>query len=108
LWATLPSRSSGFSDAVTPREHLQEMLPTLPPNADPDNNFRFDATLGLGGGYIFNLSNRWVGFGDLQPAVRCRQRSRHALGEFWGELTLFDASSAYRADWELNFSHFLV
>jgi len=27
-----------------------------PGNANPDNNFRFDATLGPAGGYIFNLS----------------------------------------------------
>jgi len=30
--------------------------PDAPGNANPDNNFRFDATLGLTGGYIFNLS----------------------------------------------------
>jgi hypothetical protein len=27
-------------------------------NANPDNDFRFDATLGSSGGYIFNLSTR--------------------------------------------------
>ena len=27
-----------------------------PGNSNPDNDFRFDATLGSGGGYIFNLS----------------------------------------------------
>jgi len=30
--------------------------PDTPGNANPDNNFRFDATLGPTGAYIFNLS----------------------------------------------------
>jgi len=30
--------------------------PDAPGNANPDNDFRFDATLGPTGGYIFNLS----------------------------------------------------
>jgi Big-like domain-containing protein/WD40 repeat protein len=30
--------------------------PDAPGNANPDNDFRFDATLGSAGGYIFNLS----------------------------------------------------
>jgi hypothetical protein len=29
-------------------------------NANPDNNFRFDPTLGPSGGYIFNLSTKAV------------------------------------------------
>ncbi len=32
--------------------------PDAPGNANPDNDFRFDATLGPTGGYIFNLSTR--------------------------------------------------
>ncbi len=32
-------------------------------NANPDNNFRFDSTLGPAGGYIFNLSTKPLGSG---------------------------------------------
>ena len=32
-------------------------------NANPDNDFRFDATLGTSGGYIFNLSTKGLGTG---------------------------------------------
>ena len=32
-------------------------------NANPDNDFRFDSTLGSGGGYIFNLSTGGLGTG---------------------------------------------
>lgn len=32
-------------------------------NANPDNNFRFDATLGTAGGYIFNLSTKGLATG---------------------------------------------
>jgi hypothetical protein len=34
-----------------------------PGNANPDNDFRFDSTLGSGGGYIFNLSTGALGMG---------------------------------------------
>jgi len=34
-----------------------------PGNANPDNDFRFDSTLGSGGGYIFNLSTGGLGTG---------------------------------------------
>jgi len=43
--ATLVTAISGFSGT-----------PDAPGNANPDNDFRFDATLGTAGGYIFNLS----------------------------------------------------
>ncbi len=43
--ATSVTAVSGFSGT-----------PDAPGNANPDNDFRFDATLGLTGGYIFNLS----------------------------------------------------
>jgi len=32
-------------------------------NANPDDNFRFDVTLGPSGGYIFNLSTKPLGSG---------------------------------------------
>ena len=32
-------------------------------NSNPDNNFRFDSTLGTGGGYIFNLSTAGLAVG---------------------------------------------
>ena len=32
-------------------------------NANPDNNFRFDSTLGPSGGYIYNLSTKGLGTG---------------------------------------------
>ena len=32
-------------------------------NANPDNNFRFDATLGTAGGYVYNLSTSGLGTG---------------------------------------------
>ncbi len=32
-------------------------------NANPDSDFRFDATLGTSGGYIFNLSTKGLGGG---------------------------------------------
>jgi len=38
--------------------------PDAPGNANPDNDFRFDATLGTSGGYIFNLST-----GGLAPGT---------------------------------------
>jgi hypothetical protein len=38
--------------------------PDAPGNANPDNDFRFDATLGTSGGYIFNLST-----GGLTPGT---------------------------------------
>ncbi len=31
-------------------------------NANPDFNFRYDAGLGAGGGYIFNLSTKTPGY----------------------------------------------
>jgi hypothetical protein len=34
-------------------------------NANPDNNFRFDSTLGPSGGYIFNLSTKPLGSGTF-------------------------------------------
>jgi hypothetical protein len=37
--------------------------PDAPGNANPDNDFRFDATLGSTGGYIFNLSTRGLASG---------------------------------------------
>ncbi len=43
--ATSVTAVSGFSGT-----------PDAPGNANPDNDFRFDAALGLTGGYIFNLS----------------------------------------------------
>ena len=43
--ATSVNAVSGFSGA-----------PDAPGNANPDNDFRFDPTLGSSGGYIFNLS----------------------------------------------------
>jgi hypothetical protein len=33
-------------------------------NANPDNNFRFDSTLGSTGGYIFNLSTKGLATGS--------------------------------------------
>jgi hypothetical protein len=45
LHATQITSVSGFSGA-----------PTSPGNANPDADFRFDTSLGLTGGYIFNLS----------------------------------------------------
>jgi len=33
-------------------------------NANPDNNFRFDPTLGISGGYIFNLSTQGLAAGS--------------------------------------------
>jgi hypothetical protein len=40
-------------------------------NANPDNNFRFDPTLGSTGGYIFNLSTKGLTTGtyDLNFTV---------------------------------------
>jgi hypothetical protein len=35
-------------------------------NANPDNNFRYDATLGSTGGYIFNLSTRGLASGTYR------------------------------------------
>jgi hypothetical protein len=32
-------------------------------NANPDSNFRFDATLGASGGYMFNLSTKGLATG---------------------------------------------
>ena len=32
-------------------------------NSNPDNNFRFDSTLGTSGGYIFNLSTAGLAAG---------------------------------------------
>jgi hypothetical protein len=40
-----------------------EMIQT-PGNANPDNDFRYDGTLGLTGGYIFNLSTKGLGTGS--------------------------------------------
>jgi len=39
-------------------------------NANPDFNFRFDPTLGLGGGYIFNLSLKGFGQGTYAMTFR--------------------------------------
>jgi hypothetical protein len=44
--------------------------PDSPGNANPDNDFRFDATLGSNGGYIFNLST-----GGLTPGTYSLQFS---------------------------------
>jgi len=38
-------------------------------NANPDQNFRFDSTLGSGGGYIFNLSTKGLSTGTYQLSV---------------------------------------
>lgn len=38
-------------------------LPEAPGNANPDNDFRFDITLGPTGGYIFNLSTQGLASG---------------------------------------------
>jgi hypothetical protein len=35
-------------------------------NANPDNDFRFDSSLGLGGGYIFNLSTKGLNPGTYR------------------------------------------
>jgi len=51
--ATLVAAISGFSGT-----------PDSPGNANPDNDFRFDPTLGSSGGYIFNLST-----GGLAPGT---------------------------------------
>jgi hypothetical protein len=51
--ATSVSSVSGFSGT-----------PDSPGNANPDNDFRFDPTLGSSGGYIFNLST-----GGLAPGT---------------------------------------
>lgn len=32
-------------------------------NANPDNNFRYDSTLGPSGGYIYNLSTKGLNMG---------------------------------------------
>jgi N-acetylneuraminic acid mutarotase len=37
--------------------------PVASGNANPDNNFRFDATLGAAGGYIYNLSTKGLATG---------------------------------------------
>jgi hypothetical protein len=39
-------------------------------NANPDNNFRFDSTLGSGGGYIYNLSTKGLGTGTYALTFR--------------------------------------
>src|SRR4029078_5372325 len=41
-------------------------------NANPDNNFRFDATLGPSGGYIFNLSTKGLPCAMLRTRLRGR------------------------------------
>jgi hypothetical protein len=35
-------------------------------NANPDNDFRFDSSLGVGGGYIFNLSTKGLNPGTYR------------------------------------------
>ena len=44
-------------------------------NSNPDDNFRFDATLGSTGGYIFNLKTIGTVYGDVQ-------RQFHGDGRF--------------------------
>jgi beta-propeller repeat-containing protein len=41
-------------------------LPQDPGNANPDSNFRYDATLGGSGGYIFNLSTKGLSTGTYE------------------------------------------
>jgi len=53
--ATAVTAISGFSGT-----------PDSPGDANPDNNFRFDATLGTAGGYIFNLSTGGLASGTYR------------------------------------------
>ena len=51
-------------------------------NANPDNNFRFDPTLGPSGGYIFNLSTKGLGAAiwNLSFTVNGQTSSSYQLG----------------------------
>jgi hypothetical protein len=69
--------------------------PDAPGNANPDNDFRFDATLGPSGGYIFNLSTGGLASGTYSSQFTARQRFRYALGELWSELTRFCSSGEF-------------
>ena len=39
-------------------------------NANPDSNFRFDATIGVGAGYIFNMSTKSLGVGKYELRIK--------------------------------------
>ena len=60
-----------------------------PGNANPDNDFRFDSTLGSSGGYIFNLSTGGLGREHTTcNSPRGVTRPRTRLNSRWSETAL--------------------
>jgi probable HAF family extracellular repeat protein len=70
------------ADAVVQVSNGAEGLPEDAGHANPDSNFRFDAGLGSGGGYIFNLKTTGLTAGSYRLRVQALDTGEVFLAEF--------------------------